>query len=1167
MDRLVKIAYPVKMHSYTLRHSGLQPEQALQKWKSHGFYQKDIVLGIDIGLKGIGVCVRRGPEIIYAKTWMVDLPAAQALADRRAKRAGRHCRENRKVRLSRLKQLFATHGLPWFEEQDPALLRTDPYLLRHRAITSQLATREALSLAIRNIVQHRGYDYQYFNDEGAYPWGDATEFKAVRKELQNLWIMSEDAANLVAEVETFGWKEAEMAEFESLLASRIVQVSQDPIRLRLAAHAAQKRTHLRQRAKGEAFPRALVWNHLREIVERHAHLLEDATGFLAALAVRPQEEKNRAIFYYHRKTPEEMRKHFENKVRRCRYAPWLGMEVGLRCAERGHPAIQKFFLLEFLAARRIELADESRSKAHLPVSVISLLLTWQQAHQTAYEQRAALPKWGELRKQLVRESEAHYGYKIVSESQSEFNKSFFTTLRDLVCPTAANRKQRASMSEAAAVKLTEKMTAGGLEPEALRQSLRELGYYDYKRGVTLDEAGIYPQVEFLLGRRAKKSRMPTKRHPNRCQAGELAVKGRLQQLFAELAPKLGGQTHPDCCIVEVIGDPPRNQKQATELAKEMEERRSHRDDIFKRHEVAETGSRSIRLRLKLWEQQAGHSPFTGHSLGADPLSPDLEIEHLFPQSRGGLWVEENLVLTHRSENQRKNNRTPREASTDLAGSWTTMLQHSAAMKWSARKRAIFEWAEASVPDFGNTTRMSQLARQLTAEIARWIGIEEIRDDNERENQRALRIATPSGYLTATARAAWQMPRKDRKYLAHHLVDAVTLAHIPPREGLNSVACGGIFHNQLRQESGKMRLTALPLGPAPAEIESLVAPDAEACAIMHFRKFGSRASRHDQTLLAVAEDGKLSSREPLLREGFGRNVENLQAALLGSGIPQALLPSRSSLEAWLLAEGADDKPLRLLNGSPVTRVRTINTKENFAPPFGLTAKANEHAQWQGVKIISGKFAGATLMRRWVGPKGKKPGAWRFYVQRVPDRKAMESLLRLGFAWFTKATRQGLQPSPPAETEAALRGEMRRLQDTPKHWAYLTVPHIARRTLHRLMSAGFLAPMTWETVEKAIWGAEQKPGDLPVLDPNTRHPCLLKNGDVFRLRVTGEGKRPEPGAAYVLRWYRISAIQTNGKIAFSSLQESSASKIMYAAESLAALFNALSTDDPPPDSGAG
>lgn len=1156
------------MHSYTLRYSGLPPEQALQRWKSHSFYQKDIVLGIDIGLKGIGICVRRGPEIVYAKTWMVDLPAAQALADRRAKRAWRHCRENRKVRLSRLKQLFAEHGLPWFEDKDPALLRTDPYLLRHRAVTSQLATREALSLAIRNIVQHRGYDYQYFNDEGAYPWGDATEFKAVRKELQNLWIMSEDAANLLAEVETFGWKEAEVAEFESLLASRTVQASQDPTRLRLAAHAAQKRTHLRQRAKGEAFPRALVWNHLREIVERHAHLLEDASGFLAALAVRPQEDKNRAIFYYHRKTPEEMRKHFENKVRRCRYAPWLGMEEGLRCAERGHPAIQKFFLLEFLATRRIELADESRSKAHLPVSVISLLLAWQESHQTAYEQRAALPKWGELRKQLVREAEAHYRCKVATESQSEFNKSFFTALRDLVCPTAANRKQRASLSEAAAVALTEKMTAAGLEPEALRQSLRELGYYDYKRGVTLDESGIYPQVEFLLGRRAKKSRTPTKRHPNRCQAGELAVQGRLQQLFAELAPKLGGQTRPDCCIVEVIGDPPRNQKQATELAKEMEERRSHRDDIFKRHEVAETGSRSIRLRLKLWEQQAGRSPFTGLSLGADPLSTDLEIEHLFPQSRGGLWVEENLVLTHRSENQRKNNRTPREAAADLAGSWTAMQQHSAVMKWSAKKRAVFEWAEDSVPDFGNTTRMSQLARQLTAEIARWIGIEDIRDDNERENQRALRIATPSGYLTATARAAWQMPRKDRSDLAHHLVDAVTLSYIPPREGLNSVACGGIFHDQRRPESGKTRLSALALGPMSTEIESLVAPDAEDCAIVHFRKSGSRASRHDQTLLAVAEDGKLSSRVPLRREDFGRNVEDLLAALIGSGIPQALLPSRSSLEAWLLSEAGDESPLRLLNGSPVSRILKVSTKGNFTPPFGLVAQINDRAQWQGVKIInSGKFAGATLMRRWVAPKGKKLGTWRFYVQRVPDRKAMESLLRLGFSWLAQTAKNQRLDDGNAALRDSLLTELSQLHATPRRWSYLTVPQIARRMLRRLMEAGFLAPMSWQILEKALWGAEQQPGDLPVLDPTTNRPCLLKNGDVFRLRVTAAGKRPELGAAYVLRWYRLAAIKTDGRIQFNSLQDSKVSPVELTAIDLASLFHALPSDDPPPDTGAG
>ena len=113
------------MHPYTLRYAGLTPEQALQRWKTHPFYQENIVLGIDIGLRGIGICVRKGPDVVYAKSWTVDLPAAKALADRRAKRAWRHCRANRKVRLARLQRLFADHGLPWFEDQDAATLMDD----------------------------------------------------------------------------------------------------------------------------------------------------------------------------------------------------------------------------------------------------------------------------------------------------------------------------------------------------------------------------------------------------------------------------------------------------------------------------------------------------------------------------------------------------------------------------------------------------------------------------------------------------------------------------------------------------------------------------------------------------------------------------------------------------------------------------------------------------------------------------------------------------------------------------------------------------------------------------------------------------------------------------------------------------------------------------------
>ena len=70
-----------------------------QKWNNDPFFAPDtVVLGLDIGIEGIGITVRRGQEWIYSKTLLVDLPEAQALAERRAFRAARHARKNRKTR-------------------------------------------------------------------------------------------------------------------------------------------------------------------------------------------------------------------------------------------------------------------------------------------------------------------------------------------------------------------------------------------------------------------------------------------------------------------------------------------------------------------------------------------------------------------------------------------------------------------------------------------------------------------------------------------------------------------------------------------------------------------------------------------------------------------------------------------------------------------------------------------------------------------------------------------------------------------------------------------------------------------------------------------------------------------------------------------------------------
>ena len=72
------------------------------------------------------------------------------------------------------------------------------------------------------------------------------------------------------------------------------------------------------------------------------------------------------------------------------------------------------------------------------------------------------------------------------------------------------------------------------------------------------------------------------------------------------------------------------------------------------------------------------------------------------------------------------------------------------------KRDIFLLEDSSeVPEWGNTTRVAQLARQLREEVIRWLGIrrgfDQIADPKDRDNQIANkivdRIGTPTGFMT------------------------------------------------------------------------------------------------------------------------------------------------------------------------------------------------------------------------------------------------------------------------------------------------------------------------------------------------------------------------------------------------------------------------------------
>jgi hypothetical protein len=1078
-------------------------DSLLATWKSHPFYTSAVVLGLDVGLEGIGVCVRRGREVLYAKTWLYDVPAAARLEGRRQLRGARHCRGNRNTRLHRLRQLFAKHGLPWLADDSSALRNSDPFILRHRAVSSAngLASREALSIAIRHCVAHRGHDYEYFSDEGAYPWGDTTAYDKVMSKLATLWLTKQEADKSCSDAEFFEWKDKEVEEFRRLVRQRTAGPAL--IAARLAEHAKGSKTHVRKRAKGEAFPRKLVRAHLDQIIARHERFIDDANGFRAALfrENKTAADRKHSIFYYHRKTKKEMQAHFEKKRARCPYAAWMGLG-NPPTDSRGRPEIRRWSLLEFAAMRDVEVQAKKaprgttprRWRVPLSADLVKKLLDWQKAHPDCHK----ASDLAEIKKEIVAAIESAHGAKMASESGkngSDLNARFFKVLRDLLAPSAANMRANAPMSAAAAARLFEIATANGFEREAIRRRLEQCvpgaevaSLYDFRRQPTADLYGVYPQVEFLLGQRVKKA----KTHPKGGKAkkrGDLAVPGKLQRLFASL---FGGQiTAPEYCVVEVARDLPRNQKQRKELDDRIAENEKRRNQLFAKYGVPDDGKTSTRGKLERYDQQGGLCPFTGEELPKPGTKEyaELQDEHLYPHSWGGLTVNENLALVSARVNHPKTGkgqRTPRQYAQEVLGvrferlleitakmRWGTTDRDPATGEWKSFKRRVFAWEHPKeIPPFGNTTRVAQLARQLLAEAGCWMRCTDA-------VAQAERVGNPTGFQTAACRRAWGLVEKDRNDLTHHLVDAIILAHIPPREGQNFVQSGGIFLPTCDTKKERTTLNVLPLGPDPARVLHLSAHDATECPVLRHRSSSKARPMHDMTHLRVLPGGKLAYRAELPDKAT-LDPHGLRAMLMAMGIPvswrdkegkeHAVIPSNEALKKWLNSDGPE--PLRLLNGTPVRnfwRDGGKGTLEN--DPTGFHAAWNDQGKLMGVKAVLGRWEALELWRGW-NPKRKK---WEYYKRLIPSRGVLKALRSLGYSWKKKSKRPWRDGAPKITQplKRALGGKL------PPH---------ARRAVH----------------------------------PVTKQPVQIRTGDVFRVGMH-DGKIAKRSQTPVeTGWLRVTAV---------------------------------------------
>jgi 5-methylcytosine-specific restriction endonuclease McrA len=1045
-------------------------------WKNDAFYTSAVVLGIDIGLEGIGVWLREGLSPIYARTFVFETPDAAPLESRRGLRAGRRCRQAEQRREVMLKKFCDDFGLPWVEITDKG--RDDgPFRFRWiatRKDTDGLRDIRAFAACLRHIIRHRGYDWHAPEDGGEYPWGDEAKAKDAIEWAKTAFCQQEHADKLLYVLTDCGWNDKERKSFEAALNQAVDKYNTKGIDAVLAEHFSQPKNNLRFPARRHNFPREMVRAHLEAIVKRHPQFLGGAERVESAL------KRLHEIINDHRKEPGALAL---RKVNRCPLAEILFDGPAPKCDSSKDRHIRRFKLLEFLATRTFVTKDGKRELANMEMFrwlLDDLLETDIRALASNGQiQRSRLAK-DDFKKEFLAKHDPSGETKLARDNQSH-NGEYFTQLTDLLWPKMSELGGRASLCGRSAEALFDYAIKEGfdatriasrLKDKRFERSGKKMSFYEIRQTAAAG-FGIYKQVEFLLGRWKKNAKPGDKP----------AVPGKLRQIFAQLI-KDGilppDKTAPDFVIVETVGDIPRNKVQAKEIQKEQTARRGFKDKLreqFKDFERGNLSREEANKRLLLYDQQRGICPYTGDPLGENPLAFDLEIDHVFPRSRGGISEMVNLVLTRRSTNGEKGERTPYEAfgGSNNSPQWRVLRDRLLKMQWNGQKREFFLRAENTPPDWGNMTRVAQLARQLRFEVARWL---EIADDDAEVRRR---VGTPTGYQTSVCRESWNdklpedfWPKKNRNHLRHHLWDAAILSHIPPGNGLNHVRCHGIFWHEQENNTGNIKMLALPgLGP---DLKQFEAQTAGQCLVEKIQPAHAKKSRFEQWIYGRPdENGAMWARDPI---GSLANKTNLLDLLREAGIDEKQLPT-SRFNEWQEKRQAQF----------FTREEALSAFEALALPPEHQIPAPIFEEWWADRLKGEKKKVTAKSLRALLAKAHVPKTI------VNDQQLSAALINRG------------DPGPLTCKDGT---EIRGVSGTAKNMTPMAVVphrnHTGETIGFKLAKESFIRAEIWVTEKRDKKGEIIKGKDgKPELEYHRRlipHPRGLKNLSLRVLQCTGE-----------------------------------------------------------------
>lgn len=764
-----------------------------------------LIFAFDLGSGSLGECVRQRDQILHLNSLLIDHEFA-SITEQAAQRRAFRTRQAHLAREHWWQQTARQAGLevlcssqPSFEtpacQPDPRLLREfaapgdqtlyTSCLLRIALLQGQPLQSWQIYKAVWSALQHRGYDAQL-------PW--KSEVRLIEEKIKNnekltpreeklLKEFQEEAASsnlYLQEVQQFPEAYQLPCYFEAYRLG--LWDYQQPQRFKTSLSAAPQAARNKEGGKTLIAPRKLVEKELRTLLEQAAKQYPGLQGKTDFILYGPAEKPyapytNPKQYAAYRGTDWEWQgilaqktPRFDNRaLANCRLIPRFHV-----CKAQTPLNLQICFLL---ALKNMRYTKGKNTSCALTCNELASIY------------HAYLPN-------LEKYSANVIGVKDWKKEVTQLGGIVNENQKAVPAPSKSGR----SRFSRPAMEILQELILSGQNPhDFYHQKTAQLTNTNPLHGLIKEDFAFllampnsWDKIHIPDTREADKKLSPAERkeaissllsgitHP--------VVRHRLFFLWQRMAVLEAKYGTPDEVIFEIVREDFLSPEEKEKLIKFQKTQSALHKKLAK-----EAGLKNV-LKMRLFMDQKGidlYDTTENRALSATQLD-EYDIDHIVPQSRGGADSYANKVLTKRSLNIAKSNRTPYEWLSGDSAVWSAFLSNLKEANLSDRKFELLTSNQAAEleqrrNDLQATAYVEKLAQYIAALHFGW-------GYNTKNDQRRLFAA--SGAQTARIRRAFKLDQllysaeefkkaldentlseKNRKNKKHHALDALVLSLI------------------------------------------------------------------------------------------------------------------------------------------------------------------------------------------------------------------------------------------------------------------------------------------------------------------------------------------------------------------------------------------------------